>query len=436
MQFTPRLKHYIASAIVTSGMILSATTYAGAFQLWEQDASDTSNYHAGAAAEADRAGTEFYNPAGMTRLKHQEVSMGGAMIDVNATFNGNIGATPPLLPVTDASGDSANIVPNFHYVLPFANDWAFGLGITSPFGLETDYDSLNPAGALATKTELLSVNVNPSVAYQINHYLSLGVGFDALYGRATYDSNPLQQVFPTGYEVNNKLDGTGYGYNLGALVQFTPATRVGLSYRSAITIDAKGHSSSAIPTFSFTTFTFVPQALSSSVSAKFNLPATTTMSIYHDMSSRWDVMASTFYTQWSVFNQLVLNNVSTPLGVQTITVNEKYRDTWNFAVGSRYKVFKHLWLDGGLGHDETPTRDTYRDIRLPDGDRYALSLGFDVQPKEGVMWSTGWTHFFIPNVAINNSQSTAASSGLPVGVGTEKGEVNVIGMQLSFDIDR
>ena len=181
MQFSPNLKRYLTSVLTASTLIFSAQTFAGAFQLWEESASSLGDYHAGAAAEANNASTVFYNPAGMSRIKHQQVSFGAVFIDLNVNFNGNVTSalTYPNTTPTDpggASGDTFNIVPNFHYVLPLNNRWAFGLEETTPFGLATQYTdnaTSSYVGMLATKTELQTMNLNPSLSYAINKYLSV-----------------------------------------------------------------------------------------------------------------------------------------------------------------------------------------------------------------------------------------------------------------------
>ena len=465
MFFSVSLNRYVRFVIATSlsGALISPAIFAGAFQLWEQDSGGVGNYHSGAAAEANTAANVFYNPAGASRLKHQQISFGAALIPLQMKYTGTVSTTtttyitlfnvpqPPTTStavdqVSNAAGDTANIVPNFSYALPLSKDWVFALSATTPFGLETDYPNISPVNSLATKTQLRTINLNPSIAYQVNRYLSLGVGFDELYGQAIYDSNALEPL-------RTDLDGWNCGYNAGLLWQFTKATRVGISYRSAITVNAKGPShSQTIPSLNDTAS--VP--VNTTASADFSLPATTIFSVYHDVNSRLTLMTSAFYTQWSVFNQLIMRNLATPTGAGTIALNENYRDTWNLSLGGKYRITHAIWLNAGVGHDETPTRINYRDIRLPDNDRYAVSLGVDIKPSPGFLWSMGWTHFFIPTTAINNTLSNDTSkTNIPaytfvnipdvtsvalrqqpsVGVGSVAGDVNVLGIQLTCDID-
>ena len=122
--------------------------------------------------------------------------------------------------------------------------------------------------------------------------------------------------------------------------------------------------------------------------------------------------------------------MSTPIGITTLTVNENYRNTWNLALGAKYHVNQFLSFEGGFGHDQTPTQIGYRDIRLPDNNPYPRSLGINIQPSKNLAWSLGWTHFFVPTTPIDNSLSDP-SGKVGVSIGTETGNINVIGTQFS-----
>lgn len=411
------------SLLAAAALIFSANTFAGAFQLWEQDAAGTGDYHAGGAAEADSAATIFYNPAGMSRIKHQQLSFGAAFIVLKTNFQGTAtsDAGNGVTPSNGVSGDTFNVVPNFHYLAPITDRIAFGLSETTPFGLSTNYADINSIGMLATQTTLKTINLNPSLSYEINPHLSFGAGFDAMYGIAIYD-NTIDLA-----PLTNDLTGWGYGYNAGMLYQFSKKTRVGLSYRSAITIQAQGPSEFDVP----------GDVNRSTVSANFPLPPTTMFSVYHDMNHHFAVMASAFYTQWSCFRQLVIKNIAQLVGTGTVTLNENYRNTWNIAVGGRYQFTRYFALECGVGHDETPTRLPYRDIRLPDSDHYVASVGFNIRPRHNMLWSIGWTHLFIDKTRVDNSGSDAGSTtNIPpaVGVGSISAGVNVFGVQLTWDI--
>lgn len=391
---------------------LTGTAFASGFQLWEQGIG-TGDYHAGAAAEADDASLEFYNAAQITELKHTSVSLGGVVIPISTKFNGRVDGD-----LSSGRSNALKFIPNFHFVTPLTNRLYFAFGVTTPFGLETDYGNNDATGATkfaATKTQMLTLNLNPSLAFKVASWFSVAVGFDALYGDATYANHVAFIPF------NNELHGWGYGYNLGTFFKFpifkSEPTKLGISYRSGVTVHAHGPSE-----YNNTKTT---------AKANLNLPSTTIISLYQGITPRWSVMASAFYTKWNVFSDLTIDNTAIPIIGPDITVHENYRNTWNFAFGTHIKLTKALTWKLGGGYDQTPTRTGYRDIRLPDVSRWAASTGFRWQATKSIAVETGFTHLFAPTAKVDNS---AATHGLPVPIerGTAKVSANVIGLQLTW----
>ncbi len=407
---------------------VTANSFAGGFQLWEQSAAGTGNYHAGAAAIANDASTDFYNPAGMTRLKHAQVSAGVVYIPTSLRFNGKV--------MTQATGEvdggTDNFVPNLHLVIPLGSRVAFGFSVTTPFGLTSDYSNApqidngaNPIKDAATKTKLLTINLNPSLAFKINSHLSIGAGFNAQHASADFDSLLLGT-----YDDENHLSAWGYGWNIGTLISFSPTTRMGLSYRSAIDYKAKGTSklqaNSSDPTVA-------------TINGELKIPATTTMSLYHDVNQSLALMASVFYTQWDVMKEITLRGAPNPIPFVAnkridVTIPTNYHNSFNFALGANYRVTKKMLLRFGAGYDQTPTNNTDRDVRMPGADKFALALGghFDVSKHSAV--DIGFTHFFVKTAKIDNSGPTTnpPSSISITSKGSVKSNVNVFGLQYSF----
>ena len=67
-------------------LLSSGVSLASGFQLWEENAGTLGNNHAGAAAEANSAADEFYNPAAIVTAKHPALSVGGAYIVADVQF--------------------------------------------------------------------------------------------------------------------------------------------------------------------------------------------------------------------------------------------------------------------------------------------------------------------------------------------------------------
>lgn len=431
LRFPCGLKRLIVAAgafLFTNGAI------AGAFQLYEQSAAGTGNYHAGGAAEANDSSTEYYNPAGMTRIPTQELSLGLVALPIGVHFSGNVNGFPTTTPVI---ADTLNFVPNFHFVTPLPYHFAFGFGESSPFGLATEYPEniTNIASIAASITQLKVANLNPNLAFAINDHLSIGAGFDYLYAEAEYDnlipagvlSGPL--LFANS-KFKNVLSGNAEGYNLGVLLQFTDTTRIGISYRSELKIAASG--TSQVLASPFPNGAFIP-FLETAVSTALPLPPSTLFSIYQDVTPRFALMGSATYTQWDVFKNIVLQNTAlTSPG--SLIVPQNYQNSWNFAVGGNYRINDKTMIKVGGGFDETPTQNGFRDIRLPDANRIAIAAGVHYDATPQLAFDGGWIHFFMQDGNVDNSQSVLQSNfaALPLVVGNSNNSVDVVGVEVSY----
>ena len=59
-----------------------------------------------------------------------------------------------------------------------------GLGMFLPFGLSTKYDSTWVGRYHAVKSDLFTIDINPSMAYRVTEKFSVGAGINAQYLKA------------------------------------------------------------------------------------------------------------------------------------------------------------------------------------------------------------------------------------------------------------
>jgi long-subunit fatty acid transport protein len=130
-----------------------------------------------------------------------------------------------------------------------------------------------------------TINLNPSIAWKASETLSLGAGMSIQYAEATLTNSAGGAGLAT-----VKGDDYGWGFNLGALWQVSEATRVGLAYRSEVehTLGGDvGFSAAAM--------------LNGPVNADVTLPDSASLSLFHKLDSRWDLLADITWTGWSDF---------------------------------------------------------------------------------------------------------------------------------------
>ncbi|MDO8208607.1 MAG: outer membrane protein transport protein, partial [Gallionella sp.] len=349
------------------------------FALIEQSGSGLGNAFSGGAASAEDASTIFYNPAGMSRLSGKQITVAGSMIKPTAKFSGT------GLPGTDMGGDAGSwaLVPNAYFAMEVNPALRVGFGINAPFGLQSEYTPSWVGRANAIKSKLETINFNPSASYQVNERLSLGGGinYQRIRGQLTSFAGASGTSSMTGND-------SAWGYNFGALYNVSPQTRVGVSYRSAISYNLNGSM----------TFSNVP-ALITPVTLAIKVPDSFSLSVFHQLDSKWDVMADASWTGWSAFQQLKVIVVATGLPAQT--VQENWRDTWRISAGSNYHYNEQWTARMGVAYDQTPVSDAFRTARIPDGSRTWLSLGGQYKPGKESAIDFGYAHLFVNSASIN-----------------------------------
>lgn len=436
------MRHHCVSksliGLTMAGVLVSVTNiaFASAFQLWEQGEADLGDYHAGAAAIADNATTGFYNPAGLVRLNHQEITAGAALIHTDIHFRGHTTVNTINLADTYSSvqGGGTHYIPNIHYALPLNDRFTFGFGVTVPLGLSTDYGNSSPLRYIATRTIVQAVDISPSLGFALTKKFSVGAGFDAQRLNAEFDEYAGSTVTALDTSLTNRLYNWGYGWHGGVLYQFTPRIRVGLNYHSLIVHHASGSSVFEGPLADITTAAS-KEWRSDRLQANLIMPATTTLSFYQELNDQLTWMATANYTQWGAFNNLRLQNVAARVGNTlvnnlTIDVIQHFRNTWDFALGGIY-AFSPVWqFKAGLGYDQTPVTTRYRTVQCPDNDRYVTAVGIHFQPSKAIGWDLGYAHFFLRHAGINNTIQVAQE--IATANGNVYSNADVIGLQVDY----
>ena len=355
--------------------LASTQIFASGFALNEQSISGMGTGFAGRSSSADDASTVFGNPAGMSRIKRQEVTGGIAAIDASSDIKDAQGAHPgtnkgDMVPFT--------AVPMGYYVKPIDDHWAFGLGVYAPFGLITDYENGFQGAGFGSKSEVKVVTFQPTVSYAFNDKVSIGFG-----PTINRIGGTLESDVPLFGDTHVKIKGddVALGYNFGVLVQATDTTRVGLTYHSKVKYKIEGHTD-------ITAGANSPSAFLKSnrydASLKIETPESVDFSVTQQLTDAWTLYAGSTWTRWSRLKDITVNNdgvtaaqggALSPALFGTITEEQNWHDTWAYAIGTSYQLNKQWVLRTGLSFDQSPTNNTDRSPRIPTGDRTIFSLG-------------------------------------------------------------
>jgi long-chain fatty acid transport protein len=408
--------------------IAAAPGIAGAagFALLEQNASGLGTAYAGSAAAATDASTIFFNPAGLTQLPGMQVVIAGSAINVESSFSGTASMTPPLIPLGTNDGGNAGgwgFVPSAYFSAPIGERWAVGVGVGAPFGLKTEYESNWMGRFLGVKSELTTVNINPSVAFKVNDSISLGAGVNWQHADAKLSS---AVVLPTGQGLNElDADDDAWGWNVGALFKLGTDMRVGISYRSSLDYTLKGN---VTTTSSATGAVFAPATFPAQADIKF--PDMAILSVVQQFGEKWQLLGDLQYTNWSTIG--TVNVVNSNNGATRDTLRFDFDNAWRVALGVNYFSSEKWTLRGGLAWDQSPVSDQNRTVRLPDNDRYWLALGAQYKFGKGGALDIGYAHLFIQSPNINQTKQQPGTAITSNVTGDYDNSVDIIGVQFTW----
>ncbi|MBD9606550.1 MULTISPECIES: OmpP1/FadL family transporter [Pseudomonas] len=386
--------------------ILGASTSAGAngIALNEQSASSAGTAYAGRSSSALDASTIFGNPAGLTKLKRTEISGGAAVISVSDDISNAQSSAPGT-----NKGDSVplGVVPFVYMSTPLDDRFSIGLGLYAPSGLINDYENSFQGRYHGSYSTTKEVTLQPTIAYRINDYVSIGGGPTINRFTAKLKNDLATGALNNGQdtEVTIKGDDTALGYNLGILFDLSEATSWGINYHSKVDYHLEGHtevagSPSVIP-------------LDGNYKSKIDItmPESVDTSITHHFNNRWTGYLGTTWKRWSRIEKVETNNSGlSPLGeaagLGRMTEEMNWRDTWSTAVGASYQWSQQWLLRAGYAYDPSPIRNADRSVRIPVGNRQAVTLGGAYSPNSDLTIDFAYGYLWDSKVSVNQSNNS------------------------------
>jgi long-chain fatty acid transport protein len=390
--------------------------FASGFAINEQSVSNMGTAFAGRSSSADDASTVFGNPAGMARIKREQVSGGIALIHAKTDIDNASGSASG-----SNDGDMVPFIgaPMGYYVKPLDDNWSFGLGLYVPFGLVTDYERNFQGRYHGDRSEVRVITLQPTLSYRFNEHLSIGFGptINRIDGELTSAiSNPIPGAGDGKVEI--KGDDTALGYNLGVLFEITPQTRFGLTYHSKVDYRLKGDTTVSGPGF-----VIGSSAGTYDASLELTTPESVDFSVTHELNADWTLYAGSTWTRWSRLEEIRADNKGVggllAGNLSSISEPQNWHDTWAHAVGAAYKLNRQWTLRAGLAVDQSPTNNTDRSPRIPTGDRTILSLGTAWSPNDDVTIDLAYSYLMEDDAHIERDDYSATYKNTAHGLGAQ-----------------
>ena len=424
-------------------LFTASTSFAAGFRLPQAGAKAMGMGFA-FTAQADDPSAIYFNPAGLTQLKGQNIMVGLTYVRENG--GEFIGTTPVDNNVPLTSGGFTNqksetqkslnfFIPNTYYTKTNASTgFSYGVGIFAPFGLGQEYNDRNTSifRNQITKIDLMTVVVNPTIAFKVNEFLSVGAGIDWMYGKAELAKTPWSPLLPPSvgnlYNLDLEAEGDAWGYNFGLLLKPTKNLRIGANYRSPFTLKLKDGD----VTIGNTSAAYLSGGLGATPtntkgSATISLPATFALGVSYTMD-KLTVNADADWTFWHSYASLPITIENSVPTLFSTNAQKNWKDVVALRLGAEYRVTAPLALRAGFVYDPTPAPASTMGPELPDANRlnYTVGAGYKIGP-----WTIDGAFQYVDKMdrTVNN-QSIAALTGFN---GTWTGSAWLVGLDLGYN---
>jgi long-chain fatty acid transport protein len=404
--------------------------------------------YAGAAATARDASYQAYNPASIASVTGTDFSLTaiGIAPSSSASFTtAQTSAGTPISGATNAKGFIADaLIPELALRTRLSDRWSAGVVVYAPWGLATNYPANSDARYYAFKTDLTTINITPSLSYQISPQIAVAAGVQAQYAKGTLSSaidiGTLGALLSIPKSVPGGSDGAatltahnwGAGFILGLNAHLTENITGGISYRSSVqhhlagtinyTLDASGLGSairSATGMFANT-----------QGSADMTTPDTVNSGLRADITSEITALFELDWTNWEKFHQLQVT-AANPVQPADITA-ANWKPAWFGAAGVEYRPEGQWSFRTGVAYDESPIPDSTLGPRIPDGDRITLALGTSYRVNEDADIKLAYEHLFVADRAVNLNPAQPGNALRGTLAGKMQSSVDALGLQFVY----
>jgi long-chain fatty acid transport protein len=386
-------------------LLAASTSQASGLSVDTHGARATGMGSVGVANNQD-ASAIYYNPAGILGVNELDLQLGDTLILADLSFTPEGGTKQSkLMPAPP---------PHGYFVYKLHETLAAGVGVFAPYGSDISWPDDFVGRFVTQKSSLLTLDINPTVAFAPVDRVRLGVGVQLEYGALSLE----RELSPALPGASQRLSGTawGVGYNAGLQVDVVRnLVTVGAHYRSEVKLDFDGDVESrdvpppAAP--------LVPP--DQEFSLTWRMPASLALGVSVTPLPRLVVAADANWFEWSSTRELAIELKTTPDFNQTL--NKRWRNRWNFHLGGEYGVTDALAVRAGFIYDPTPIPQETLTPDVPDSDRLNFAVG------AGYKFSTFRADLGYQLVVLREQRSTFED--LP---GTYSGTAHVIGLTLGY----
>ncbi|HMN67466.1 MAG TPA: outer membrane protein transport protein [Bdellovibrionales bacterium] len=358
----------------------------------------------------------FFNPAGLvTNAGHSTVL---DVSYVSGTVKGPISDSNETMEDTP----SALLGGAFYSWAP-TEKWGFGIGYYAAGGQRAKYEDVtmstttNYRGTATVEADVALTELSLGGAYRVSDMFRVGFAWRASFAEASFAlaqrgdhaSGAVQTL--SNIEVNDLKDTQYTGFRLGAQLDLSEKTQIGLTYRSEVNFKADGKyggkvnlsAPSPISEFSIA---------ETDASAETTFPMAINLGMKQGLTEAWNMYAEYTWTNYSKVDEIKLtgditvNSLPTATTITPQPVKYDWKDQHNIRLAGEYLGFMMPIRFGYLWTSQVTSKDYARATSVHPGSSHGLTLG------------TGYTFgAFTVDGAAEYLQGKADGNGAAAGVG-------------------
>lgn len=352
-------KLYVAGLLILVGSQVRAS----GFGLYETS-SKACAWGGAVVGRAVDASANFFNPATLSDL-------------TNVTITAGFITEHPRARIKVAGESSCVLNPGLfwlpHVQMAAPLPWGFtvGLGVMPEYGLGSQYERGWLLRGNSVETTVLSLTVNPNLAWAITEDWSIAAGARLLY----FDFEQISYPSVMGRAYRQRLKGDNgmedAGWQIATRYRLTDTVSLGLVYKSKTDVHVSGTSRMG----------FAEAPTNGRAETKLELPQAVTGGVNWDVTPTVHVGGAITWTEWSALDTLdfKLSRVHKPIQL-------KWEDTWRVSLGAAWDFTPDWTVIGSYGF-ETDCCGDQLSTMLPAAERHLLNAGLVWRMTENLEWA-------------------------------------------------
>lgn len=385
MRIAPHTIHRTVFLVTAFFLTLAASAQGAGLELYETGAPDLGTASAGRAAMAADASTAAANPAGMTLLERSQLLGASGALLPSTNFD-----VAPQTTTSGGGGGNAGVftpIGAFFYVYKLSERFRLGMAVDSNFGLTGNYGKTWVGRYYVTYQSIISGTANPSIAYKVNDWLSVGAGASFSIARLKFQSK-INNILPRAQDGGLALESwdEAFGGNVGVLLRPIAKLRIGLTYQSPVyyKFGFRPHLTNLGPALSF----LRKKIGGAKINIPMEVPQQAMASAAYDVTPKFSLLGNVGWQNWSAFGEV-------PIGISTATqrtvaANLHFSDTCQIAIGQQFRIAEKWLWSAGFAYDSSPVSKTNRVPVLPLDRQLRYGTGIQYEVNDNITAGAAW----------------------------------------------